>query len=210
MKIHDLSVTVGIHTPSYPGDPIVGMEYVKTHANDSYCVTALKLGTHSGTHVDVPLHFIDGGATAETFPVETFVGQATVVAAPKQKGGLVTVADIESVDIGPGEILIVATGWEKHAGKPEYFEDFPAFEHDVADYLIAKKIKALGTDMPSMDNKPPAYVHQHLLKHGIGIIEALVNLQPLTGERFFFVGAPLKLRNCDGSPVRALGIQFDE
>ena len=72
---------------------------------------------------------------------------------------------IDFLDVAPGEILIVSTGWEKFAGTPNFFEDFPAFEHEVADYLIAKKIKALGTDMPSMDNKPPAYVHQHLLKH---------------------------------------------
>ena len=61
MKIHDISVPIfpGMHV--YPGDPDVSVERtLRMDRGDVANVTHLNFGTHTGTHIDAPHHFVDG------------------------------------------------------------------------------------------------------------------------------------------------------
>lgn len=207
MKIVDLSAVLTDGFPAYPGDPPVRITRTLTHAEHGYQICAVCMGTHSGTHVDLPLHHLEDGMSADTFPLETFIGNAITVSIPRGKNGKISVSDLEAVSLRRGDILLVCAGWSKYMGDEQFFRDFPYFDAPVADYLISKGIKALGCDMPSVD--PPttgAPVHHTLLGVGIGIVEALVNLEKVVGKRAQFIGLPLHIAGGDGSPVRAVAV----
>jgi arylformamidase len=76
VQIFDISVPVGSGMPVYPGDPEVRLERV----SDMPAISRLDFGVHTGTHVDAPLHFIEGGAGSEQLPLDVLVGPCQVVA----------------------------------------------------------------------------------------------------------------------------------
>lgn len=76
MEIIDVSMPLRSGMPVYPGDPEVRLERVSS----SPAVSRLDFGVHTGTHVDAPLHFIEGAAAAERLPLDVLVGQCEVVA----------------------------------------------------------------------------------------------------------------------------------
>jgi kynurenine formamidase len=198
MAIYDLSRTIEKDMLVYPGDVLVSLKK-----------SQISFGPHIGTHVDCPLAYLEGGMDTLEFPLENFVGNAVVIEALKSSHELITVDDLSKQIIGfhKNDIVIVSTGWEDKVGTPEYFEGFPYFEPEVADYLIEKRIKAIGSDTPTPD--PPkggSPFHDKILGAHIGIIEGLINLRPLRNQRIFFCGVPLKLRSIGASPVRAIGI----
>ena len=74
-RILDVSVPVrpGMHV--FEGDPAVSLELVLSMAAGEVAnVSALCCGTHTGTHVDAPRHFIDGAAGVETLDIEACAG----------------------------------------------------------------------------------------------------------------------------------------
>ena len=208
MEVFDLSIPLNERTPIFPNDPQYSAEQFLDYKKDGVNELRLTIGTHTGTHVDVPLHHIPSGQDISRFPLETFVGSALVVPVEKEPAATIVPGDLESAGIRSGDILIVSTGWEDHLYDDTYFREFPAFSPEVAEFLVEKEIKALGTDTPSVDPMGGGgEFHRRALGAGIGIIEALINLKPLRGERVFFSAAPLRIESGDGSPVRAVAIK---
>jgi kynurenine formamidase len=195
----------------FPGDPLVHLQKVKIHTIDGCTVTNLCLGTHSGTHVDMPLHHLEDGLAAERYPLETFIGQAVTVAVEKDMNQPIVPDDLSAADIRKNDILLISTGWDRHFGTPRFWKDFPYFAKEIADFCIDKEIKCIGCDMPSVDPvNSGAYVHHALLSKKIGIIESLANIRLLVNKRVFFAALPLKIEQGDGSPVRAAAIELND
>lgn len=207
MQIYDLSMLIESGMATYPGDPWVLFEQAKSYEKDGINVLSLCLGTHTGTHVDAPKHHLKRGKDVANFSLEKFVGEAAVFRLEKGENEPITAEDLKGENIRTGDIVIISTGWEKNINGATYFKNFPYFSPDTADYLIDKKIKAIGCDMPSVDVPKEVSFHRKILNAGIGIIEALGNLQSLAGKRVFFIGLPLKIASGDGSPVRAIAIE---
>ncbi len=83
MRIYDVSVPLSAKTPVYPGDPGIEISNWKSLANgDSANVSLIHFGAHSGTHVDAPSHFIQGGAGVESLPLTVLIGEAQVIETP--------------------------------------------------------------------------------------------------------------------------------
>jgi arylformamidase len=207
MRIIDLTATVDNGYPVYPGDPDIKIEYAANHTDDGFQTLKLSFGTHFGTHVDLPLHIIENSEDASVFPLEKMIGNAVVLSVPKDKNEKITVDDIKSADLNEDDILLLNTGWDKYNGKSEFFIDYPYLDEKTADYLVEKKISALGIDSPSVDchssNDP---VHKKLLTARIPIVEGLINLDKLIGYKVTCIALPLKIAGADGSPVRAVAL----
>lgn len=208
IKIYDLTLTINNNLPTYPGDPQVCLKSKVTYIDKGYNILSLNFGTHTGTHVDAPLHLIDKGSGIDKIPLEKFFGEAQVVEIAKKKNEKIKIVDLEKIKIEKDYILIIRTGWENNSYKNNYFTDFPYFSPDCADYLIYKGIKAIGADIPSVDApNQNAEFHKKMLKETKPIFEALINLKDLVDQKCIFYGLPLNLENADGSPVRAIAIQ---
>lgn len=198
MKYVDLSVPINENTPIYPGDPKTSIKPAGVLDKDGYCDHYLSMGTHVGTHVDAPMHMIAGGKSLDQVPVDQFIG----------RGVYVDVTDgnfdaVKNADIQEGDIVLLRTGMSAKYQEPVYLEDYPAMSEEIANYLVQKKVKTVGVDTCSVDNKDGFPVHKNLLAGGVLIIENLTNLGQLAGKTFRIFALPINLQ-IDGAPVRVI------
>ncbi|MBP3362179.1 MAG: cyclase family protein [Clostridia bacterium] len=195
--IYDLSTEIFSDMEVYPGDPEVAIERTALIEDTGYNVTKLCLGTHTGTHVDVPLHYIKNGSGCSEISAEKCFGRA-YVAKCRLLGGVVMLPE----NIPDCEILLIYTGWDKLYGTKQYFENVPPLSGDFLEEAKKRRLKAIGVDMPSVDRD--GLLHHSLLISDILIYENLSGLQELTGLCGTFYGFPLKISSGDASPVRAI------
>lgn len=208
-KIIDLSWTLTSEMPLFPGDPAIEVKRLRTVKSDGYQITTWQSGMHVGTHLDAPCHFLDHGGDVAGIALEKVVGQATVIH-PEVVDSIITTASIAKAYQAAGvqtPILLVFTGWEKQRQNPRYFTAFHGFEPSLLAFLKDHHITTLGVDMPSVKFGSSDFygIHQALLSQGIVIIENLVNLENVPSGSLF-VGSPLKLKDFDGSMIRAIAI----
>lgn len=206
-KLVDLSLTISDNMPTYPGDPACNVSFVKK----SGCQLAtLSMGSHAGTHLDAPRHFIPRGRPVDCLPLEKCAGEAFLVnLSNKKSNSEITVKDLRKhVNfIKKGSKILLRTDWGKHFGTNEYFKNAPGLSIEAAKWLANMRIGLIGLETPSVHPVKSKIIHRILLKKEIVIIEGLANLNKLAPGKLFFCAVPLKIQNSDGSPVRAWAIQ---
>ena len=218
MACYDLSQPVADGMAVYPGDPSVDVSALATIDADGYRQTALDIATHTGTHVDAPAHFIDGGRCIDEFPVETFRFTARRLDCtglePRAEIGRETLSERLAADrLATVDLLVVQTGWDDYWDCERYF-DHPFLTPAAAEWLVDRGLH-LGIDAPNVDptptdsqpsGDPVGYpVHRQLLGAGRLLIENLCGLERLP-RRFELHAYPLAVEGGDGAPVRAVGI----
>lgn len=207
--IVDLTHTIEPEMPVYPGTPSPSMEAACTVERDGYRETMLHMVSHTGTHMDAPCHLLPGGETLDAMAPDRFCGNAAVVdVSHLGERGIITeeLLRTRQEDLQQAEFVLFYTGWEQKWGKPDYFSVFPVMDEEAARFLVSCGMKGVGTDAISVDPVEMAHlpVHRVLLGAGMVIVENL-RLQKLAGERRVrFYALPLKYRNADGAPVRAV------
>ncbi len=199
MKYVDLSVVLSEETPIYPGDAPVKIEPAGVIERDGFNDHVVLINTHVGTHIDAPLHMIEGGKTLDQVPVERFIGRGVLIPVGKAFDFEV----LEKADIQEGDIVLFYTGMSEHYHGPSYFEDYPAMSAGMAQYLVDKNVKMVGVDTGSIDNQGDFPIHKLLLESGVLIIENLANLEQLVDRQFKVYALPIKL-SLDGAPARVI------
>lgn len=190
MEIIDISRDL-LKTPVYPGDPEGYIDNIKSiRAGDNCNLNAVYTCLHTATHVDAPLHFIDGADSNEGMPLDLFIGECQVVEAPP---GPVTGAFAEDNFPWSGceRLLIKGNG-------------FSHLMESSAYYIADSGIKLVGTDSQTIGiHGQNESVHKALLSAGIPIIEGLdlSNVEPGT---YFLMAQPLKISGLEAAPLRAV------
>ena len=211
-RVVDLTALLNERIQCYPGDPSFSKSWHTHFDEHGVYVSKLQMGAHSGTHVDAPMHFLgDGFPSIVGIPLIRAIGQAIAIERLKDPGEDLTVADLDGADILPGDIVLFRTGWDKRSGSPAFFEgEWPGLEPSLVEELIRRGVKAIGGDIASADSPAAiaagAPAHKIAGRAGLPIFEALVNLDQVTGQRFYFLGLPLKLEGCEASPIRAVAL----
>ncbi|ASJ09696.1 cyclase [Thermococcus siculi] len=186
--IVDLSVPISEETPVYPDDPPVGIKLWAVIDRDGYYMNVLRMGEHTGTHVDAPAHFIPGGKTVDEMPLDRFIGDGMVL---DVRGGKGEVKLDEIPDSGYFDrIVLFLTGGRE-------------LSPEVALFLVAEGARAVGTDAMSIGDDA---VHKILLSAEVPVFENLTNLEALLDREFTFMAFPLKIEGGSGSPVRAVAV----
>lgn len=206
MRIYDLSLGISPDLPVWPGDPPVRLERVSSIADGANAnVSTLFCGVHVGTHVDAPLHFVDGARPVDTLPLKVLTGRAYVV--DLRKAEVLDAATLEASDIPPRtrRILFKTRNSALWARKePEFRKDFVAVDASGAEWLVRKGVQLVGVDYLSVapfgDSKP---THRILLEAGVVVVEGL-NLSEVSQGRYTLYCLPLKLVGSDGAPARAI------
>jgi len=173
----------------------------------------LVLGTHSGTHVDAPRHFIPDGETIDRIPLETLVGPAKLIdfsdAAPLAE---IQVEDFE-LQLGDEcpERLVMRFDWSTQWGSLKYYTEHPYISEGAANWLKARGVRLLGMDTPQADSpkngrgsERDSPIHKILLGAGIIKVEYLTNLKLVTSMDFELIVLPLPIRDGDGAPARCI------
>jgi len=201
----DISVPLHNQMTVFTGDPPFNIERVKSIAGgDVANISSMHLGVHTGTHVDSPIHFIDGGAASETTPLDALIGPAWVVDA-SSAGRTITGADITQFDIPEGETrLLFRTPAVRYWDEREFDNTFVAPDASAAEALVARGVRLVGMDYLSVAPfDAPIPTHQILLGAGIVVIEGL-DLRSVEPGPYELICLPLRLVGSDGTPARAL------
>jgi arylformamidase len=204
-EIIDISIPIEPGMIVYPNNPEVIFEMEK---GESSVHTKVSIGTHTGTHIDAPLHAvgISNTSSIDELELDIFYGSARVL-------DLSTVTDsvriehLDKYDIQKGERILLKTN-NSIRGFETFYNDYVYLDGDAADYLVQKDIKLCCIDYLSIKQKGSSDLRPHtsLLENNIAIIEA-INLKDVEEGKYLISALPLRLKGLDGSPCRAILIK---
>ena len=213
-RIIDLSHTLKTTGMSiWPGHPIFTAYKVQDKRN----VTALSFGSHTGTHIDAPSHFIADGLAIDELDLQRLLGRAVVVDV-RDKGARerITWDDVKVHEekLGEGVIVLFCTGWSRHWGTDKY-GDHPFLDPDAARKLVERGVKVIGMDTLGPDEMKlggeeteGVSAHEVILGTGGVIAENLRGLEEVIEmERPIVSLLPIKIGGCDGAPIRAIAFE---
>jgi arylformamidase len=205
--IHDVTLTLRPGMTTWGNEPGPEITPLRRIANgDSANVSTIKLGDHTGTHVDPPIHFIEGGATVDQMPLEPLLGPCVVLefdAAGNISGEWLARAKVPS---GTTRVLFKTRNSERwNDPKHEYTRDIVAVDASAARWCVSRGIRLVGIDYLTIEPQGPEKAgyptHHTLLGAGVVIIEGL-DLRGITPGGYELVCAPLKIEKGDGAPAR--------
>lgn len=211
-RVIDVSLPIGSDLLVWPGDPPIELTpRLQLSKGDSANVSELRLGTHTGTHVDPPVHFIDGATGIDAVPLDTLYGEAVVADARGMRGQLGP-AELEALAI-PGEVtrlLLKSDNSEIWRSLPASFPDeYVCLSLEGARWVVGRGIRLIGVDFLSVEMRgaPGHPTHMELLKNGVVIVEGL-NLGDVEPGKYTFGAFPLRIAGGDGGPARAVLLQL--
>jgi arylformamidase len=197
VQIFDVSVPLREGMVTYPGDPQVHIERAASIAGgDVVNLTRIDFGLHSGTHVDAPVHFIDGAAGVDAIPLDALLGPCEVVEARDLSR--------DSVAAAPAaERILFKTPNSELWARDEFADDFARLDGDAARLLVERRTRLVGVDYLSVGDED---AHHALLEAGVVTVEGL-NLRAIEPGAYELVCLPLRVVGADGAPARAVLIR---
>ncbi len=210
MKIIDLSHTISPKMPVYPGTESPVFIDGCTIDDDGFVEKKMTMYSHTGTHMDAPVHIIKGAKTLDELPTDHFFGKALVLNLAGRKREYIEIDELEPHKdlIDSSEFLLLKTGWGQFWGSEKYFNNYPILSSEAASWLSNFDLKGIGSDTISPDELETSDfpIHKIFLSRNIVIIENLTNLDALPLNQFTLSCFPLKIQRADGSPIRAVAI----
>ena len=174
-----------------------------------YITTSIEMGGHAGTHVEAPLHAIQGGDAIIDLDVERFFGEAIVLDLSEEpQGEPLSVEQLQRAaapgeGVRPGDIAFFRFDWERRGG------ELPCPSTDALGWLVEQGIRLLGIDTPGLDIPGDRSLPNHhlLFGNGIPLIECLDNLDQLRRPRVYVFAQPLSAAETDAIPLRVLAFE---
>ena len=207
-RLIDLSHTIVPDMAQWPGDnQPLKVHRRSLHGESSHMSSSLEFGCHIGTHIDAPLHFLDGQPGIDRLPLERFWGAALVI---RCGDGERTVAlgpeVLDGRDLSAVDFVLFDTDWSRHWGTPLYYSRWSYLSPALAARLAGAGLKGVGLDTPSLDPYGAQAAHDLCAPAGLINIENLTNLKAVPDRGFTLQVMPLKLDGTEASPVRAVAI----
>jgi len=206
-RIWDVSMPVRSGGLVYPNNPPISITPVQSiAAGNTANVSRLDFGSHTATHVDAPLHFMQGGAGVDELPLDVLIGRARLIAVGDDVMA-VGEAELRKHDLTGVTRLLIRTrnsAWLA-SGDPEFHKDFTHVAPDGASYLVSIGVRLVGVDYLSVVQFHSAEhrTHRTLLDNGVVIVEGMVLSEPPPGDYDLYC-LPLLLAGLDGAPARAV------
>ena len=203
-RLLDVSVPLSTAIPAYPGNPAFELHAVKRiAAGGSSNVSRVVMGTHTGTHVDAPMHFFDGSMPVDELPLDLLIGRARVVDVQHRNG--IGADDLSAAGLREEIRVLLKTPNSAFWGASEFREDYTYLTEAGAKYLVDNGVKLVGIDYLSIEQfkKAGAPAHRALLAQGVIIIEGL-NLADVNPGTYEMYCLPLRIAGADGAPARVV------
>lgn len=188
MLLYDISREI-LSAEAYEGDPKPSLRWLKkTDDGAMYNLSAVSMCTHTGTHIDAPLHFDEEGRDVTALRLSQFYGKCTVVTIE----GILTGEDMERLLPHCERRLIL------HSSGSAWLSV------SAARVIADSSLLLIGTDAmsiaPSFDEYMP---HLELARAGIAVLEGLY-LEGVEDGEYTLAAFPLKLEGAEASPCRAV------
>jgi arylformamidase len=204
-QLFDISIPVMNGGVVYPGNPEIHIERQQDMARGgSSNVSLLSIGSHTGTHVDAPLHMIPEGAGVDAIPLDALIGPALVVAFDDDVMA-VTEAYLRSNSIAGHERVLLKTRNSRFIRERDFHRDYTYLAPDGAEYLVSLGVRLVGIDYLSIEQFHSGHhrTHTTLLSRGVVIVEGLDLSAPPPGTYDLYC-LPIQLGGIDGAPARAV------
>ena len=205
-RLIDVSVLLTPGIATYPGNP--PFEIAPVHrlaAGDSANNSRLTMGTHTGTHVDAPKHFIDDRPGVDAMPLDLLIGRARVIDMPVR--GDITAKHLEAAGLREDLRVLLRTPNSKlwNNVKEPFHEEYTHLTGEGAKFLVDQGVKVVGVDYLSVEkfHTPGHPAHHALLGANVIIIEGL-NLSDAEPGVYEMYCLPLKVEGADGAPARVV------
>lgn len=198
VEILDVSVPIREGMVIYPGDPAVKLELAAAIAHGSPVnLTRIDFALHTGTHVDAPVHFLEGAAGIDSTPLAALIGPCEVVEVPDLSR--------DSVARAPeaAERVLFKTPNSELWASDEFADDFARLDGEAARLLVERGVKLVGVDYLSVGDEE---AHHALLEAGVVPVEGL-DLRGVDPGPYELVCLPLRVVGADGAPARAVLIR---
>jgi len=205
-KIIDISWPVSQATTGYKDKNIVEFREIRHFAKDGFYETAFCLSSHTGTHVDAPSHFIKDGASIDQLDLKTVIGDCRVldVTTALEK---ITGEVLENQKIETGDIILLKTANSLKTATEKFTPHFVYLDVTGAEYLVGKKVKAVGIDYLGIEHSQKDHVtHTTLMKKNITIIEGL-RLGHVKAGNYMLICLPLLMVGLEAAPARAVLVE---
>ena len=205
-EIFDISPTISSETPVYPGDVSfkrdVSMDFSK---GDHLALSSITTTVHIGAHTDAPNHYSDKGEGIDQRDLKYYLGEAQVLDFSDFKNSLIKHDDVKSINISSKRLLFKTTSFN-HKGP--WSNEFTSFSPCLIEYLSNLGVFTIGIDTPSVDPATSKGLdcHNMILKKNMAILEG-INLDDVKEGTYSLIALPLKLKDADASPVRAILIK---
>ena len=196
MKIIDITRPLSEGILTYPGDipPVFRQE---DHGH--YLITGLHMSTHTGTHIDAPVHYLKTGNTIDTIPLSHVMGTCRVLDVTRV--GINITANHLKGRLDNIDRLLLKTSF---SNTDRFVENYPSLTADAARLITSRNMKCVGIDTPSIESyECDGAVHRELLSRGCIIIE-LLDLSKVEEGDYILVALPLRFTGLDGSPARVV------
>ena len=202
-------------TPGYPPTIIENFQVHELHGRTN---AKLSYNIHTGTHVDVPFHFVKEGEKVDEMELDRFYGPGIYLDLREkmEAGKALSLATLKkameeqsiSENQFPGAVLVLHSAWGDNWGKDCYYKSNPFLSPEVAHLFVATKVKAVGLDFP-VDGNLGSIIHPIHLAAGVLHIENMTNLEKLKGlKKFNILFFPYKLYQQSGGPSRVVAQVF--
>lgn len=203
----DISVSLRPDLPVWPDDPAVKLEPMSRIAHgDLVNVTGIGIGTHTGTHIDAPWHFIDDGKTLESITPDRLVGPCFVADLTSTADHL-SAADFENAGIPENttRLLVKTKNSDLWRASPSQFsESYAGIAPDGARWLVDNRIDLIGIDYLSVEPfTADGETHRIILGAGLIILET-IDLGLVDPGHYTLYCLPLRIDGVDGAPARAV------
>ena len=207
-RLIDVSLEIGPDLLIWPGNPDVSVTPTsRISRGDSSNVSEIRLGSHTGTHIDPPFHFLDDGTTAERLPLDAMMGETTV-ADLRGTAGPIGADELDSLSLA-GDItrLLLRTDNSALWGADlrAFPDEYVCLSPEGARWVVDHGIVLIGIDFLSIEARgaPGHPTHRTLLEAGVVILEGL-DLSRVEPGPYTLVCFPLKIAGGDGAPTRAI------
>jgi kynurenine formamidase len=240
VRVIDLTQTLDAETPviglppTFAASPCFSMEVISRYdeRGPAWYWNTLRLGEHTGTHFDAPVHWATGkdlpDNRCDTIPARRFVGPACVIDVSREVAAdadfLLTAEHVLAWEAEHGRIpagawLLLRTDWSKRTDPAAFLnvaEDGPhspgfdpsaskllAYERDV----LGVGVETIGTDAGQAARFDPPFPN-HSIMHGAGKfgLASLCNLDQLPPTGALVIAPPLKVVDGSGSPLRVIAL----
>ena len=212
LKIHDVTLTLRPGMTTWGGEPGPEITPLRRIARgDTANVSTITFGGHTGTHVDPPIHFIEGGATVDQLPLDALIGPCVVV--DYDGAGHVSADWLEKARVPPEtKRILIRTRNSQLWNDPmqKFTREFVAVNASAARWCVERGMRLVGVDYLTIEPQGPEKAgyptHHALLGAGVVIIEGL-DLRAIAAGTYELVCAPLKIAGGDGAPARVFLVE---
>ena len=217
MEVIDLSYDIeeGMTTFNSYWHPLVSINKIGRLNFEGRNTSKISLGSHTGTHVDAPTHFIKNGTTIEQVPISKLFGKVSIIDFSYLKENeCVTKEMLQSFSLF--KKVLFSFGWGKYWNTKKFYKGYPFFSKEAAGYLVELNLDLVGMDTPSPDDSRVTLsgdflgsdldspIHKIFLKNNIVLLEYVANLDKICDfQDWNIVVLPMKIKGADGAPARA-------